>query len=409
MDSSDIIYWSSTEQMFLDDDYYFPEIHEEQRWGNFYQVFELLNISLGILVFFEWVPGDMLRVSVMFGNVLLVLLLLLTLPYKGFMIMFTSMVLNLHMQYIVSAVDFVAIRGILMIFSMKISSLAFDRADDFTFSDIIPALAFIFNPSTMVFGPFHVYSDFLKSMERRTVRDEISSVASSFLMLIIGLFFLTYSSCLGIILPHGSLLTDYVVAQSFRSSHFFVCMISQALSTLSGMRLSVCSPLKIEFPRSLVDVVVAWNVPMHRFLHSYVYRKFAFLGNTGSIFASFAVSSLLHGFNFQITAVLFSLGFICYFENKARNQIASRFSMCVRARLCNNCKHEKRSNNWQAMILNASFSLIAVYLLTYLGAPFNEDGAEAGYDMYHTVATWRRLGFSGHWISIGIALLSLCI
>uniref|UniRef100_A0A0K0DFZ9 Protein-serine O-palmitoleoyltransferase porcupine n=1 Tax=Angiostrongylus cantonensis TaxID=6313 RepID=A0A0K0DFZ9_ANGCA len=214
---------------------------------------------------------------------------------------------DLFRQYLVPVSDFIAVRGILMILSMKISSLAFDKGHDFALSDAVPAFAFLFNPSTMVFGPFHTYGDFLKSM------NQLSNALLSVSLLVVALSFLMYSSCLSIIVPEGSILADYFVAQSFRSSHFFVCLLSQALSMLSGMRISVCSPFKVEFPRSLVEVVTVWNMPMHRFLH--VYLKFLSLGSAGSIFASFVVSSLLHGFNFQITAVLLSLGFVSYFEN----------------------------------------------------------------------------------------------
>ncbi|VDM52599.1 unnamed protein product [Angiostrongylus costaricensis] len=255
--------------------------------------------------------------AIVFGSVFLTLLLLFTLPHKGFMVMVASISLielkDLFRQYLVPVSDFIAVRGILMILSMKISSLAFDKGHDFALTDAVPAFAFLFNPSTIVFGPFHTYGDFLKSMNRGTSREELSNAVLSVSLLAVALCFLMYSSCLSIIVPEGSILADYFLAQSFRSSHFFVCLLSQALSMLSGMRISVCSPFKVEFPRSLVVVVTAWNMPMHRFLH--VYLKFLSLGSAGSIFASFVVSSLLHGFNFQITAVLLSLGFVSYFEN----------------------------------------------------------------------------------------------
>ncbi|VDP11884.1 unnamed protein product [Heligmosomoides polygyrus] len=192
-----------------------------------------------------------------------------------------------------------------MIFAMKVISLAFDKGSNFSACDVVPILS-----ATLVGVAF---------------------------------CFLAYSSCLPIIVPEGSILTDYVVAQSFRTSHYFICVLSQGLALLSGMRLSICSPFAVEVPRSLVEVVVAWNVPMHNFLHSYVYVQFTTLGTAAAILSSFAISSLLHGFNFQISAVLLSLGFACYFENKLRNRMSSCFSICVRARPCRNCNHEMKS------------------------------------------------------------------
>lgn len=366
-------------------------------------------ISVGTVVLLDWVQKVELIMAIVFGSVFLILLLLFSLPHKGFVVMVASISLIVYLQYLVPVSDFIAVRGMLMILSMKISSLAFDKGHDFALSDAVPAFAFLFNPSTMVFGPFHTYGDFLKSMNRGTNREELSNALLSVSLLAVALSFLMYSSCLSIIVPEESILADYFVAQSFRSSHFFVCLLSQALSMLSGMRISVCSPFKVEFPRSLVEVVTVWNMPMHRFLRYYVYLKFLSLGSAGSIFASFVVSSLLHGFNFQITAVLLSLGFVSYFENKVRNRIASRFSMCVRARPCGNCVHEKSSGNWRTLFLNSLFSVSAAYLLIYLGAPFGDDGAEVGYDMYHTISTWKRHRFAGHWIAVGIALLNACV
>ncbi|KAE9419440.1 hypothetical protein Angca_007560 [Angiostrongylus cantonensis] len=292
-------------------------------------------ISVGTVVLLDWVQKVELIMAIVFGSVFLILLLLFSLPHKGFVVMVASISLIVYLQYLVPVSDFIAVRGILMILSMKISSLAFDKGHDFALSDAVPAFAFLFNPSTMVFGPFHTYGDFLKSMNRGTNREELSNALLSVSLLVVALSFLMYSSCLSIIVPEGSILADYFVAQSFRSSHFFVCLLSQALSMLSGMRISVCSPFKVEFPRSLVEVVTVWNMPMHRFLRYYVYLKFLSLGSAGSIFASFVVSSLLHG-------------------------------------------------NWRTLCLNSLFSVSAVYLLIYLGAPFGDDGAEVGYDMFMT-------------------------
>ena len=38
--------------------------------------------------------------------------------------------------------------------------------------------------------------------------------------------------------------------------------------------MTITKPWQIEFPRSLVDVVVAWNIPMHQWLKCYVFQLF---------------------------------------------------------------------------------------------------------------------------------------
>lgn len=71
----------------------------------------------------------------------------------------------------------------------------------------------------------------------------------------------------------------YRDALSFRSSHYFVCFLSEASAIMSGFghhedepwSLSVARPHFIEIPRSLVQVVVYWNMPMHNWLKNCEY------------------------------------------------------------------------------------------------------------------------------------------
>jgi len=59
---------------------------------------------------------------------------------------------------------------------------------------------------------------------------------------------------------------------SVRFSHYFVAFISEATANLCGHHgfeksvIEVTKPWKIEIPRSLVEVVVYWNIPMHKWL-----------------------------------------------------------------------------------------------------------------------------------------------
>lgn len=58
-------------------------------------------------------------------------------------------------------------------------------------------------------------------------------------------------------------------AFGFRTSHYFVCFTASAIMLLGGYPLSqtsITKPLEIEVPRSLVQVVVNWNMPMHNWL-----------------------------------------------------------------------------------------------------------------------------------------------
>lgn len=64
-------------------------------------------------------------------------------------------------------------------------------------------------------------------------------------------------------------------AFSFRSSHYFVSYLSETSSYLSGLEIGeVARPSHIEMPRSLVEVVVYWNMPMHYWLKTCKFDKF---------------------------------------------------------------------------------------------------------------------------------------
>lgn len=71
-------------------------------------------------------------------------------------------------------------------------------------------------------------------------------------------------------------IAAYRDAMSFRASHYFVSFMSGASAVAAGFGSSsvgqarwdvpVAEPQNIELPRSLVEVVVSWNIPMHKWL-----------------------------------------------------------------------------------------------------------------------------------------------
>lgn len=71
----------------------------------------------------------------------------------------------------------------------------------------------------------------------------------------------------------------YQEALAFRSSSYFISYLSQAVLLTAGFghdsktnkklpsdNCAVSKPTLIEFPRSLVQVVIYWNMPMHLWL-----------------------------------------------------------------------------------------------------------------------------------------------
>uniref|UniRef100_A0A0N4WQ64 Aa_trans domain-containing protein n=1 Tax=Haemonchus placei TaxID=6290 RepID=A0A0N4WQ64_HAEPC len=389
-------------------------------------------IFLGLIILPDWIQRNDVRIAIIFGLPLLLLALLQTpLPSKGETTICACILsivcirvcseglsapnknskkfLDVFRQYLLPAHDFLAIRGILMIFAMKVSALTFDSGSNCETKDIIPILAYIFGPATSVFGPFHTFDDYMNSLNRRTIK----AILHSMVLVAVAFCFLSYSSCIGILLPDGSILTDYITAQSFRTSHYFVCMLSEGLVLLSGIKLSTCSPLSVEVPRSLVEVVVAWNIPMHRFLH------------TCKLYTIALLCSVRGGISFERAIVVLSKRlFVMFIQISYRLAMHYQFlSLSLSALYYTllsgieypegfQCAFELGRagiGHWQTLFINVVFFAVSVYQLIYLGAPFDGEGAEIGYEMSHTVATWRRHRFFGHGITAGIAVLSFCI
>ncbi|GFS17947.1 cysteine N-palmitoyltransferase porcupine [Elysia marginata] len=151
----------------------------------------------------------------------------------------------------------------------------------------------------------------------------------------------------------------YRDAQSFRLSHYFVCFISDATSSLSGLVLNydsiwnVVRPQHIEIPRSLVEVVTNWNLPMHNWLKTYVFKTVRPYGVFLAVLTTYAASSLLH----THPVVIF---------------------------------------------VNLCFGALAIFHLAYLGLMFDSsDGEEKGYTMWHTLDKWTGLDFLSHWVALG--------
>lgn len=118
-------------------------------------------------------------------------------------------------------------------------------------------------------------------------------------------------------------LQDYVTAQSFRFGHFFICYLSLGAAILGGFptNLKVTEWTKVEWPRSMSDVVNMWNLPMHHFLHKCNFRfsgtdktfldifaKTRQFGYLMAMMLAFLSSSLLH-VRFTLTWLNYFLGF----------------------------------------------------------------------------------------------------
>lgn len=183
----------------------------------------------------------------------------------------------------------------------------------------------------------------------------------------------------------------------------------------------VTKPHKLELPRSLVQVVVNWNIPMHNwlkqckitildrniqlnyfiFLFTDVFRIVNPHSTFFAILLTYIVSSVLHGINVQVAAVLLSLGLYTFVEFKLRQKISSIFNSCTLAKSCGaSCQqHDMKSNTIFCMTLNLIFAAVTVFHLAYLGVTFEAvfHIQEEGFSVQHLLGKWGALSFASHW------------
>lgn len=317
------------------------------------------------------------------------------------------------------------IRGAQMVLSMKIISLAFDFGSGaiIDLPNVFEFMGYCFHVGTVIFGPWVSYGDYSRSLEQLplSLGWAWKCVATSVLASVC----LLYSSCFThwLILDHAWIwLLAYRDAQSFRFSHFFVSLTSETTAVLSGVgstevdgtkkwTLAVAKPLNIEFPRSLVDVVTNWNLPMHYWLKIYVFKAARPYGIFAAVIITYAASSLLHGLNFQLAAVLFSLGFYSYSEYVFRAKLSRIFSACIQAKKCKEgCDHVYTQYHPAVLVTNLTFLALSIFHLAYLGLVFDSSPQEEqGYTMEHTLSKWSELGFLSHKIALAIYIIHLLI
>ncbi|XP_070766333.1 protein-serine O-palmitoleoyltransferase porcupine-like [Enoplosus armatus] len=385
-------------------------------------VVSVLAGMYGLFLFFEL---HMLWVLLLSALCYLVLLLSRHSSSRG---LFLSVVILIYLLigelHLIDMVTWNRIRGSQMVVAMKAISLAFDLDRGAVGSLPSPAefLGYVLFVGTVVFGPWISFSTYKNAIEGRKL--SWLWLRSSSLCLLKSQICLLVSTCIApylftLFIPiHGNTVTQkwlqaYETAVSFHFSNYFVGHLSEGTSMLAGAGftedkdnirwdLSVVKPLSVEMPRSMVLVVTSWNIPMSRWLKTYVFKNTMKLGTFPAILVTYTASALLHGLSFHLGAVLLSLGFITYVEHVLRKKLASIFSACILSRPCtSDCSHQHKKEYW-VILLNLVFSFLAVFHLTYLGSMFDpgvdEEEVEEGYTAIHTIQRWSELNWASHWV-----------
>jgi O-palmitoleoyl transferase len=118
-----------------------------------------------------------------------------------------------------------------------------------------------------------------------------------------------------------------------------------------------------------------------------------------AISTTYLMSSLLHGLNLQLAAVLLSLGLYTYIEYKLRAKFGSIFNACILANKCRaTCLHLCKTDNWKVIVTNVAFGLLTVFHLAYLGVMFEASFTlqESGFSLKHALAKWKELDYASH-------------
>ncbi|XP_076596665.1 protein-serine O-palmitoleoyltransferase porcupine-like [Chaetodon auriga] len=375
----------------------------------------------GLFLFFEL---HMLWVLSLGALCYLVLLLSRHSSSRG---IFLSVVILIYLLigelHLIDMVTWHKIRGSQMVVAMKAISLAFDldRGTVGTLPSPVEFAGYVLFVGTVVFGPWISFSSYKNAIEGRKL--SWLWLHSSSLSLMKSQICLLVSTCIApylftLFIPiHGNTVTQkwlhaYENAVSFHFSNYFVGHLSEGTSMLAGAGfteekdnvrwdLSVVKPLSVEMPRSMVLVVTSWNIPMSRWLKTYVFKNAMKLGTFPAILVTYTASALLHGLSFHLGAVLLSLGFITYVEHVLRKKLASIFSACILSRPCtSDCSHQHKKDCW-VMLVNLIFSFLVIFHLTYLGSMFDpgvEQEVEEGYAAIHTIQRWSELNWASHWV-----------
>lgn len=383
-----------------------------------------VSLVLGsFLLYFNIGPASVWTIGITAGSYILITFLsMFTKKYRGLIVSICVILFLLLCEvYVVNPKMWQQIRGVQMIAAMKIISVAIEL-DRNLFKQMLNPIEFggyIVCPANCILGPwisFHTYNQYLdiKFLSKRWIKIILFNLC-------ISMMFLVLSNC---IVPWyidddvTKWLVAYRDAQAFRMSHYFVSSMSIVSMTSAGFgltndchsELQVTKPFFIELPRSLVQVVIFWNIPMHQWLKNYVFKTCQPYGQFIAIFTTYTVSSLLHGLNFQFSAVLLSIGTFSYVEYNFRYKVASALEVCCLANPCvKQCEHKYKKNSFLAVFVNTLFSMITMMHLAYLGVMFEASFSlqESGYSYFHTINKWENLNFFSHGFAVFMYIIYL--
>lgn len=148
-----------------------------------------------------------------------------------------------------------------------------------------------------------------------------------------------------------------------------------------------------------------------------IFENIKHIGKFNAIVLTYLISASLHGLNFQLAAVLLSIGTFSYVEFRLRNALAEILDACVMA---NNCTidlktsicltkgHENTQKVHWVKIINFLFSILTITLLAYLGVLLDTDHGNEFW-LKVNLSRWSELNYFGHVIVLILYIIYLLV
>ncbi|KAL1449195.1 hypothetical protein WDU94_000414 [Cyamophila willieti] len=371
-----------------------------------------VNLLVGLTVLYRYFADLVVYIAV-YSLCLLLLVALVRRHNQAFLIMLIVSIATITGCELLLP-SFILIRSVFMLMSIKVLSLLIDMKSNLPGS--FDMLAYLFNPGTVLFGPFVSYKQFLDSMEKPAPLS-VNRIAK---YIALTAFFLA-ATCAVMPLPTGNLRLAFVYrdALNFRVSHYFISymsLVTYAVCGYSEEDSALFSPLDIELPYSLKQVTYAWNRPLSHFLNRYIFKTHAATSRNVflSLFLTYIVSCGLHGFNLYISQILLSLAVYSYIEYGLRAKLAHSLNACVRAVRCpSECsEHEHTALNSRVILLNGLFLVCNVFHLAYLGCVLNNldlYAEDPDYKLDWIPARWSNMGYASPYIVFAMYIVYIVL
>lgn len=151
---------------------------------------------------------------------------------------------------------------------------------------------------------------------------------------------------------------------------------------------------------------------------NYGSKKFKHRNIIISVAATYLISSLLHGFERRLSAVLLSLAAYTFVEHQIRTKLAIRFPRTFYYGSKYDCHYYESKNNlkrskkkiWILWSINIAFTILNIIHLAYLGSVMDMTVKDSDNTIFQdSFLSWRRVSYFSHFIVLFMYLISIVL